>query len=240
MCIVVAGALAVAMAASGVGAHDDGTTSHLWLDHIKPMRVAGTINDPANPVDWTKLKNVPAEIADGNDAGVEAAGFGLGKGRGPYFYVKSDVIQRRVDSFCATGQSIKSVAVDGSVTCTAGPRGFIKRVADTGLMCNVACTEGYLVLSPGTWAINAKIGAYQTVAGNDYMYVVCTLDAGGLSDYSVVDVEMSGLGAPIATLPMQLIATLSSNLHASVNCGDSDEGEVQGHDLSIMAVRLSD
>jgi hypothetical protein len=31
------------------------------------LNAAGTINDPSNPVDWTKLKSVPAGLADGVD-----------------------------------------------------------------------------------------------------------------------------------------------------------------------------
>ncbi|MEX2204363.1 MAG: hypothetical protein WD965_09785 [Actinomycetota bacterium] len=58
-------------------AHVDGFR-HLWNDHIKPkLANPGTINNARNPVDWTKLKNVPAGFADGvDDSG--AGGGGLG------------------------------------------------------------------------------------------------------------------------------------------------------------------
>ncbi len=38
------------------------------------LNTAGTLNDPANPVDWTNLKNVPADFADGID-NTSAGGF---------------------------------------------------------------------------------------------------------------------------------------------------------------------
>jgi hypothetical protein len=44
------------------------------------LSTAGTINNAGNPVDWTRLKNVPAGIADGVDSGATytaAAGGGL-------------------------------------------------------------------------------------------------------------------------------------------------------------------
>jgi hypothetical protein len=42
------------------------------------LSVAGTINQPANPVDWTKLKGVPAGFADGvDDAGGTGDGYSL-------------------------------------------------------------------------------------------------------------------------------------------------------------------
>jgi hypothetical protein len=37
----------------------------------------GTLNDPANPADWSQLKNVPADIADGDDDTVYAEGKGI-------------------------------------------------------------------------------------------------------------------------------------------------------------------
>ena len=63
--IVVAAAIAVGLAQGArVTAHDDGTTAHLWLEHIKTMADPGTINDSTNPVDWTRLLGVPTDIAD--------------------------------------------------------------------------------------------------------------------------------------------------------------------------------
>jgi hypothetical protein len=51
------------------GAHVTGSFRHLWRDHIKPRLASrGTLNASGNPVNWTKLKNVPKGLADGDDA----------------------------------------------------------------------------------------------------------------------------------------------------------------------------
>jgi hypothetical protein len=52
--------------------HDD---LYFTKQHVQ---AAGTINNPANPLDWTKLKNVPAGFADGvDDAGGAGDGHSL-------------------------------------------------------------------------------------------------------------------------------------------------------------------
>jgi hypothetical protein len=231
--IVVAGVVALAMAASGAGAHDDGTTSHLWLDHIKPMKSPGVLNDPGNPVDWTKLKSVTDPWKDGTDDGVEAAGFGLKKS-GDTFSVEWSKIQHRVKNGCPLGQAIKGIDQSGAAACSAGPRVLSLIVPDTGVMCNVDCTEGFLTLTPGTWSISATIAADQSIQGPDEIWVDCHLDAGGLSNASRYRADTRG----DVQLSMQLLATMGQNLHASVNCGDHDVGEVSGTDMSIIALRL--
>lgn len=61
---VVIGALMI----SPAGAHVTNSFSHLYNTHIKPkLANPGTINAANNPVDWTKLKGVPADFADGVD-----------------------------------------------------------------------------------------------------------------------------------------------------------------------------
>jgi hypothetical protein len=53
-----------------VSAHVSDKFGHLWKVHIKPKLVKqGTINANKNPVNWTRLKNVPAGFADGTDDG---------------------------------------------------------------------------------------------------------------------------------------------------------------------------
>jgi hypothetical protein len=232
----VAAVIVVMALRTPVTAHDNGTTLHLW-NHIKAMRDVGAINDADNPVDWTKLKGVPSSIADGVDD-IGAAGFGLKRLFG-IFLVNTSEIQRRVNGACGAGQSIKSIKPDGTVLCTSGPRGFSKTVADTGQICNGFCTEGTLTtLSTGTWAITAKIQIDQT--GSDVpLYVQCRLDAGGLSDYALFDVDRDGATEAV-TMQLQLIATLSGNLHASVACRDFDVGSAYGSNLSIIAIRLAD
>jgi hypothetical protein len=57
------------------------------------LSTAGTINDPSNPLEWTKLKNVPGVVADPSQ------------------------LQRRVFDTCATGEAIRAVHDDGTVAC---------------------------------------------------------------------------------------------------------------------------
>lgn len=75
--LLIAGVMVGLLLITPALAHVDGFR-HLWNDHIKPkIANPGTINNANNPVDWTKLKNVPAGFADGvDDAG--AGGGGLG------------------------------------------------------------------------------------------------------------------------------------------------------------------
>jgi hypothetical protein len=221
---------------SPVGAHDDGTTSHLW-GHFLSMREPGTINTSYNPVHWTKLQGVPASLADGLD-NIGSAGFGLGVTRPSTFYVNTSQIQRRVSTACGQGQAIKSIAADGTVTCTTGPIGMSKRIADTGQICNGFCTEGTLTLSPGTWAITGKIIVRQTDGSESWLAAVCELHAGGLIDRAEAEQQVDNI-TEIFTLNMQLLATLTSNLNASIQCEDLDVGSAFGSDLSIMAIRLN-
>lgn len=58
----------VVFSVSPASGHVTQKFGHLWNKHIKPMLATeGTINESRNPVDWTKLKGVPASIADGDD-----------------------------------------------------------------------------------------------------------------------------------------------------------------------------
>lgn len=62
------------------GAHINNRPRHNWNRHYlrlaqksffteAELQTPGTLNDPGNPVDWTKLANVPADLADGDDTG---------------------------------------------------------------------------------------------------------------------------------------------------------------------------
>ena len=62
-------ALVLALSIGPAGAHVTRSFRHLWDAHIAPILASeGVVNSPDNPVDWTKLKNVPSEIADGDDS----------------------------------------------------------------------------------------------------------------------------------------------------------------------------
>src|SRR5690349_5996016 len=81
-------ALIVAALIGPAGAHKG--AGHIWKAHIRPkLQNPGVINTPTNPVDWTKLKNVPGDLADGTDDGGDPT-----------------VTQSRVNGSCGAGSSI--------------------------------------------------------------------------------------------------------------------------------------
>ena len=232
---LVAAALVVALW-TPVGAHNDGTLAHLW-NHIKVMGDAGTINTSTNPVQWTKLKGVPSSIADGVDnIGVPA--FGLKQVYGAYF-VDSSVIQRRVESSCVKGQAIRSISSTGAISCSTGPQGYTLRIANTGQICDVSCTEGSLTLSPGTWAIFGKITVHQTDGSEDHLFSSCQLNAGGLVDESEGDAQIDNITETV-TMNMQLMVKLTNLVNTSISCGDGGAGSAYGSNLSIIGNRLAD
>lgn len=232
--ILVAGALALVLAASQAGAHDDGTTAHLWETHIAPMADPGQINASTNPVDWTKLKGVPADFADGNDAGVESAGFGLGKYY-TLFFVDWTKVQRRVKTTCPSGQAMRSIDQQGAAVCSVGPRALSTTVTSTGWFCDADCTESTLTLTAGTWYLSATMNVIQAQSWIRELKVDCHLDAGGLSDNARISMPSWG-GGDVA---MQLIATVGrGGLDALVRCRDHNVGQALGYDLTITAIRL--
>jgi hypothetical protein len=148
--LILVGALLVAP----VGAHVNKRFGHLWKKHIKPkLSTQGTINKAKNPLDWTKLKNVPPGFADGTDdvtggAGggditSVAAGTGLtGGGDSGDVSLGTDfsAIQARISNDCIPpagipnpskpdfGSSIESIKADGTVICEdddVGPKGVV-------------------------------------------------------------------------------------------------------------------
>jgi hypothetical protein len=79
------------------------------------LNSAGTINTAANPLEWSKLKNVPAGIADGVDADTTySAGTGLTL-TGTQFSINTTATQARVTGTC--NQGISAISATGSVTC---------------------------------------------------------------------------------------------------------------------------
>jgi hypothetical protein len=148
--LILVGALLVAP----VGAHVKKEFGHLWKRHIKPKLAApGTINKAKNPLNWTKLRNVPAGFADGTDdvAGGAgggditsvAAGAGLnGGGDSGDVSLGADfsAVQARISHDCVPpagipnpfkpdfGSAIKAIKADGTVICDdddVGPKGVV-------------------------------------------------------------------------------------------------------------------
>jgi hypothetical protein len=61
--------VSVAVPARG---HVTNSFAHLWNDHILPLIRATDrgVNEASDPINWTKLRNVPDGFADGFDNGL--------------------------------------------------------------------------------------------------------------------------------------------------------------------------
>jgi hypothetical protein len=124
------------------------------------------------------------------------------------------------------------------------PAGFSTSVNDTGIICNVGCTEGSLPLPAGTYALFGKITVDQADEDEDDMQVRCQLTSAG-TEFDHTQTLMYGDGAGtyassagVATLPMQGIRTLNEVGNVNLNCNDADVGDVIGRDLKITAIKL--
>jgi hypothetical protein len=235
--VVVVSVVSVVVLWSPAGAHD-GTTSHLWASHIKTMADPGTINAATNPVHWTKLKGVPPGFADGVDNNAPAVGFGLRYGDFGILSIDTTETQRRVDNSCPTGQAIRSVGSTGSVSCAAGPRAFAATAVDSDIICNSFCTEGKLSLPAGTYSITAKIGVSQN-GDDEILRVMCRLSAGGKTDEAFVNLLGIGTFNGDTVIPLQLLTTLSAPGDVLLTCRDFDVGDVEGSDVSLIAIQVS-
>jgi len=67
---------------------------------------------------WGNLTGVPGDLADGDDDTTYSAGSGLDLS-GTQFSADTGYLQRRVSASCSPGNSIRAIAVDGTVTCEA-------------------------------------------------------------------------------------------------------------------------
>jgi len=97
------------------------TFATTWQKIKAKLSTPSAINDPDNAVTWTQLKDVPAGLADGNDAtGYDSAGWGL-QGIGGTLSVDPSAVQSRVKS-CSNGTAMTSIGQDGTPSCKIVPQ----------------------------------------------------------------------------------------------------------------------
>ncbi len=236
--------------AAPAGAHVTEDDVHLWVEHIKP-RLNNTdtaINTPGNPVDWSRLKGVPAGIADGHDSLGPRPGFGLERRSTPLGLVDrvdTTKIQRRLAGACGANASIHAIAENGNVSCNPDDAAHAYHYwdDDTGEICNgSACTEGSLQLPAGSYAVFAKIIVHSVE--EEPVETVCELRVApngnpGAAAVDRADAEGDwGNTHAIHTLPLQAVHTLGANGGARVECVDQGS-ESFGSWLKITAIRLS-
>ena len=200
-------------------AHVSDSVSHLWNEHLKPLLATpGTLNSSDNPVDWTKLKGVPAGFADGSDNGVRSVTGGTG-------------ISTKA-GFGGTRVSVNLPAYSG--------------FKDAGnIIANDFATIGSLNLPAGSYVILAKLNVLQQSGiGEQNLLVACKLQAGGdfdLANVHVLGDDNGGAAGTAAEEPifMNIVHTFSSADHASVICKDADVGDARWSDLKITAFKVS-
>jgi hypothetical protein len=241
--VLVTGALA-GTAWGGTSAWQD-----VW-NQIKPLLSdPGTINSSDNPVHWTKLKGVPAGLADGLDNGVDRAGFGLTKNLVPdlAFAVDTTKIQRRVSGSCPAGQTVQAIGADGNVTCSAGGGGAVvyhgwdksPNYADP-IGNNWSSVGGALNIPSGAWSIVART---DVGSGDADLFIDCRLeawsDSAGTS--SSLDYQRLADANDVQEAEVVLIGVHQSSapFRAAMVCTDDDR-EMYWGSVEITATKVSE
>jgi hypothetical protein len=241
-------AVVAAISFAPAGAHVTGFR-HVWKKHIKPkLAEPGKINNKKNPVDWTRLKNVPPGLADGvvdggagGDITAVFAGNGLlgGGASGDVGLVADpDFLQLRIADGCQPGESIRTVDASGAVTCEVddsvtakgGYKDVLGEVPD-----NIA-TIGKLDLPAGSYMIFGKLNLTFLADAGALAVVECHLSTGGPFDVARAQGEF-----PVnsqLSLPMMVLHTYAGAGEARIACGDfSDNVRYRG--VRIIAVPVT-
>jgi hypothetical protein len=244
-------ALIAAISFSPAGAHNT-TVNHLWKAHIKPkLARAGTINKKNNPVNWTRLKNVPAGIADGDDDMGAGGGGGditavltgggiVGGGTSGDVGVAADpnVLQQRITGVCPPGQAIRSVDVSGTVTCEIddSPTARAGFKDGPGPVPSNMDTIGKLDLPAGRYVILAKMYLNFPAEPGAQSAVECHLTTGADFDVSRASGEFTKPSQH--TLSFMVVHDFNAPGNARVTCLDFNGG-VQYRFLKIIAMPVA-
>lgn len=235
--------LVVAGVMSGTALAATGNWDQIWAQLQPLLGNPGTINNSTNPVHWTKLKGVPAGLADGLDNGVDRAGFGLKKNVVPNleFAVDTARIQQRVTDTCSAGTTIQEVRRDGTVVCSPG--GVVydggHDFGDSGSQPvgnSWATLGGALDLPSGAWSI---VGI-ATIGSSD-LRVRCRLEAWVDGSQAQVLNAATAWTTDGLTVPVALTGAHQSAdpFHVAVVCKDGGY-DAYWSKLRITATQVSE
>ena len=192
---------------------DSGTaTTVARADHLHDARyptetelsTSGTINDASNPVDWTRLKSVPGELADGTDDDTTySPGNGLSLSATTFAVVPADFNAPIVES-SATGaitlgsgasySTIRQVTISAPVAGQVALMGVANARCETsgcGLFINTAGSAGFDTDEIGAPAFTMKWRARGSGGGSATVTVMYTspVPAGTSTFYFRADCE---------------------------------------------------
>lgn len=116
------------------------------------LSTPGTLNDIDNPVDWTKLKNVPAAFAGGSIS-IDSTLTGSGTPSAP-LGINANEVQRRISTSCASGSFLVGVDANGAAQCSSYSVG--RGLELSGAVLSLpACSDGQVLkfdTPSGEWA----------------------------------------------------------------------------------------
>jgi hypothetical protein len=175
------GSLTGADLRDGSVAGSDVANNSLGLTELTSgAREAVTMDDES--VAWSRLSSVPTGFADGidNDTDTDTdtnttydAGAGLNL-TGTTFAADTSYIQRRISTSCAVGSSIRSVALDGTVTCETDDDTTLSPGFGLGLVSGVLSVDQSQVTTDAeqiAWSrLTAMPGGFSDGFDNDTVY----------------------------------------------------------------------
>ena len=248
----------IAVGLTPAGAHVTDSFSHLWDNHIKPeLSQPGSINKPANPVHWTKLKGVPKGIADGKDAAA------------PKNVVRYDRIKVVSGNLTPTQNGIKLMnALGASKGATAQKPRLIQlepgtfeianmlemlpyvdiagsgRRASTILMGDSSPADTVISMASDTTLRDLTVKRFSLSPGAEQIGVLAPMGSQNASLERVnvtVDVEVASGGDPTVAYGVRAagpIALQEADIEATANFGDAiavfstGQGEINDTDLT--------